>query len=921
MKKIVERLFVFFCFFILGCNSVQENIKEDASSYPEYKLVWQEEFNGKTLNRNDWNVELHDPGWVNAEWQEYVDSEKNIFLKDGKLVIKPIKTVKNGKTTYTSGRINTQNKHTFKYGRFEARLRVPEGKGYLPAFWLMPNDEHLYGQWPRCGEIDIMEVHGSETGTLHGTIHYGNPHKQSQGKHLINEGSFSEDFHTFAVEWEPGIIKWYVDDELYHTENQWYSITEGVGEITYPAPFDQPFYIILNLAVGGSWVGYPDETTDFENATFEVDYVRVYQKNNYDENVAKPEITLNLREPDAKGNYIKNGDFSETESLTDTENWSFLTAQGGKAQATIQNNSILITTEKSGIADYSVQLVQPNLPIEQGATYKLKFDAVAKQPRTMIVDISAPNNNWIRYLNDTKINLTTNTQSFTFDFTMKDKSDENGRLEFNLGNTDSIADVSISNISLIKTDFKKIEEEKNPTKKILADGNHIYNGSFQEGENRLGFWEIKNNSNAKISVTNTDNIRRLKIEAQKNTSDENPIIIQQTKLATSYDTNYSISFDAEGPKNKKIVIEIANEKRIFELSGGKESFRTTITPKQNTSKDFILKITEPGIFYIDNIRLVDGLLIKNGNFSAGLTNFNIFVDSSISAQVTAGVDSLKEDNAIIYEIQNTGNEGWKIQLTQTNVELQQGKWYRLSFDAKSSMNRKIMYAMQRNGNIHNNDWTVYFSEKIVDVTNQYQRFSTDFQMTHNTDLEAMLSISMGAVNGQIITQKHSVTLDNIYLEEIDPPITKNTGNLLNNPNFQNGLSGWINAITEPGKAISTFDNNKAIYKIEKLGTEDWNIQLKQEGITLEKDAAYKLRFKAKSTETRNIRIAILSPSYDWYGGSDVMLSKDKETDVEITFTMNKQTDTNSTLVVSMGIIDSQTPLSTITLYDFILTKQ
>lgn len=249
-------------------------------NYEGYELKWEDNFDGDTLNRDDWNVELHEPGWVNEELQEYVDSEENIYLKDGKLYLLPIQ-IKNadGTYSYTSGRVSTQNKRDFTYGLFEASVKVPAGKGYLPAFWLMSTDENIYGQWPRCGEIDIMEVLGDNTATEHGTIHYGNPHKQSQGTYVLKDGTtFADDFHTFACEWEPGRIRWYVDGNLFHEESDWYSTTEGKGTIPYPAPFDLPFYVILNLAVGGSWVGYPDETTSFDNNPYIIDYVRVYQK-------------------------------------------------------------------------------------------------------------------------------------------------------------------------------------------------------------------------------------------------------------------------------------------------------------------------------------------------------------------------------------------------------------------------------------------------------------------------------------------------------------------------------------------------------------------------------------------------------------------------------------------------------------------
>jgi len=255
--------------------------EEKIPQYEGYTLKWHDEFEGDKLNEDDWNYETHEPGWVNNELQAYVKSDQNIYLKDGKLVIKPIKTGEGENASYTSGRINTQNKHDFTYGRFEVKAKVPTGAGYLPAFWMMPTDENLYGQWPRCGEIDIMEVMGSDISKAYGMIHYGNPHSESQGTKVLTDGNYSDEYHVFSCEWEPGSITWYIDGELYHHENDWYSTTVGQGTISYPAPFDQPFYMILNLAVGGSWVGYPDENTDFENQSFMVDWVRAYQKDSY----------------------------------------------------------------------------------------------------------------------------------------------------------------------------------------------------------------------------------------------------------------------------------------------------------------------------------------------------------------------------------------------------------------------------------------------------------------------------------------------------------------------------------------------------------------------------------------------------------------------------------------------------------------
>lgn len=355
-----------------------------------YQLKWQDNFDGNFLNRADWNVELHEKGWVNSEWQEYVDSDKNIQVKDGKLLIKPVETVNaDGTRSYTSGRINTQGKHDFKYGYFECRAKVPTGKGYLPAFWMMPTDENLYGQWPKCGEIDIMEVMGQETNKAYGTIHYGEPHDQSQGTCTVDaKNNFADQYHTYACDWEPGKITWYIDGVKFHEESDWFSAKSGQGEVAYPAPFDQPFYMILNLAVGGSWVGYPDDSTTYADQQFAVDYVKVYQKDSYDENVEKPVKNVILREPDTTGNYINNGDFSIAENLSDDKNWKFLTTLDGDGKAEIKNHEMVISTVNMGTADYSIQLVQPDVPLQKGGTYKVTFDAYADEARTMIADIS-----------------------------------------------------------------------------------------------------------------------------------------------------------------------------------------------------------------------------------------------------------------------------------------------------------------------------------------------------------------------------------------------------------------------------------------------------------------------------------------------------------------------------------------------------
>ena len=680
-----------------------------------YSLVWEDNFDGPGLNRNDWNVELHEPGWVNAELQEYVDSEENIFFENGNLVIRPVKSTVNGKIHYTSGRISTQNKRDFTYGVFEARLKVPEGKGFLPAFWLMATDENVYGQWPRCGEIDIM------------------------------------------VKWEPGEISWYVDGFLIHRENDWYSVTEGQGEITYPAPFDQPFYIILNLAVGGSWVGYPDRTTDFKNARYEVDYVKVWQKENYDENVTKPEKRVTLRDPDGNGNFIVNGDFSGTENLNGSEGWTFLTANGG---ASVSEGVLTVAVEKSGNVDYSVQLVQPGIPLQKGGVYEVSFDAWSTGKRTMLVGVSAPDLNYIRYMPDRKTELTETRKTYRYEFTMDMETDANGRLEFNMGNVRSTDDIFISSVSIKLLEFQNTQD-KAEAKTVLADGNYIYNGKFQEGTGRLGFWETVNDGAAVLSVTDFADGRRLSIDGG-NIRAANPLVLRQSGLALT-EGAYAFSADIEGHAGSTVLVKAGDESFPVVLEEGRKTYSRKFSLASPGGRSVSLTFSEPGNYLVDNIVLTEDSLIRNGSFNAGFAGFEPYAYTP--DDVSWVVDSLSENNAADFTIKDTGPQAWHIQLKQSGICLEKGQSYRLSFDAKSSVDRKIMFAIQRDGSKHNDDWTPYSGEKIVPLTGEYQTFSLDFTMNHDTDAQSVFSLSMGAVDGKRISKQHRICIDNIILEK------------------------------------------------------------------------------------------------------------------------------------------------------------
>lgn len=747
------------------------------------------------------------------------------------------------KKSYTSGRISTQNLKTFTYGRFEVRAKVPNGQGYLPAFWLMANDENVYGQWPRCGEIDCMEVMGQDTNKLYGTIHYGNPHAESQGTYTIKDGekSFSDDFHTFTCDWEPGKITWYVDGIKYHEESNWHSTTEGQGTLTYPAPFDQPFYIILNLAVGGSWVGNPNEETSFVNNPFVVDYVRVYQKDSYDENVTRPEVKFEpTNEPDESGNYIKNSTFAEAEDLTDDTNWKFITALDGAATAEIKDNSMVIKTEKAGTVDYSVQLVQANVPFEKGATYEVSFDAQASENRKMNVDVKAPDRGYQSYMKTLVPELTTEMKHFSTQFVMKADSDVNGRLEFNMGNAGS-GDIVLKNVVVRKT--AEPDPNAKEEKTILANGSCIYNGSFQEGKNHLGYWDITPEG-ADIKVTGLSDGRRLVTEGKS-------VTISQSDLAFKEGTAYALSFDAYAQNGATVVATVGGNTYKVNVEAGNEKKDYVVkipATAKFTDKTVSLKIE--GAISLDNVKMVEDAKIKNGSFNDSLSGYEVYVDST--AKATVVVDSLKENNALDVTVDDTGADDWRIQIKQNNVLLEKGKKYKLSYEAKSTIDRKIRVVMQGGEAL---GWPVYSehsddqdaNDGIVTLTSEYQKFTEEFIMTEETDAQAFLSICLGNVGGQI-TDQHRIVIDNISLVEAENPIPENPtpenptpeNPTPENPTPQNPIVkpvtvsysthiqsyGWNKSAAKNGAVAGTTGKAKRLeaIKISVEGNEDLGIQ-------------------------------------------------------------------------------------------------
>ncbi len=246
-----------------------------AAAVPGFDLVWSDEFDAAALDLKKWEFEVNARGGGNNELQYYVTN--NVRVRDGLLTIEARKehyTGPGGTREYTSSRIRTKGKGDWLFGRFEIRAKLPKGQGLWPAIWMMPTDAR-YGGWPNSGEIDIMELLGQQPNKVYGTLHFGDAasgHGSKGGNYTLPSGNFADQFHVFRLDWEPRQMRWYVDDKLYQTQTDWH--TRGKE---FPAPFDQRFHLILNLAVGGNWPGNPQASTVFPQ-TMQVDYVRVYRK-------------------------------------------------------------------------------------------------------------------------------------------------------------------------------------------------------------------------------------------------------------------------------------------------------------------------------------------------------------------------------------------------------------------------------------------------------------------------------------------------------------------------------------------------------------------------------------------------------------------------------------------------------------------
>ncbi|UOE93544.1 carbohydrate binding domain-containing protein [Alkalihalobacillus sp. LMS39] len=880
----------------------------------DWSLTWEDNFDGDELDLSKWTIDTGNgfvqpdgtyvPGWGNEELQYY--HENNVKVEDGRLILEGRKeqvSDNRGTYQYTSGKVHTQGKFSQKYGKFEAKMKLPAGQGYWPAFWMMPEHD-VYGGWAASGEIDIMEAAGGRVDHIGGAIHYGGqwPNNTYTAKdYYFPEGQDITDFNVYSVEWEPGEIRWYVNGNLYQTLNNWSSTSTGnPAPFAYPAPFDQEFHLILNLAIGGWYGGNPDATTPFPGQV-EVEYVRAYELTGREYREPVPpafeveELPSDTKQPQ-NGNYVYDSTFengfttirnnTEMNNEWDKEFWNlvFMNDFNGSAQASVEDVSgtqfAKVNVINGGSQPYAVQLIQ-NITLGKGRWYKLSFDAKSNQNRTMNVKLGAgPERGYTGYSPSPNFSLTNEVQSYDLVFQMQHDSDALARLEFNLGlNTNP---VWIGNVVLEEVEAVDPYNENGP-KSPLSNGNHVYNGTFDQGNmDRMTFWNfIINHGSASALVS--EEMRELQVAITDGKLSPSAIQVVQKGMNLLENDEYKVTFDARASSDRQIEVALLSHDGDVNYSGAQtinlttameeKSFTFTMPQRTDIEGQLVFYLGGNNYdVYLDNINMVrltnnnaklsldDIFPLKNGDFANGMNDWVSHVQGDHEGG-TSTASVFVEDEAAKASIQNEGYEPWHVMLMQENVKLKPGNTYVVQFDAFASVDRDMEVV------IENASYTRFFNEK-VSLTKEVQTYQFEFEMTQ--EQTTGLKFLLGRISGSsAVGSAHSVIIDNVRLEVKGE---REKAFPLKNGNFSNGIEPWKKHVQgehdqgNSSKATLEVINEQAKVSVVNVGVHPWDVQLFQPELSLQAGMDYILHFDASSSVGRKVEVVIDNgaPSYHRY---------------------------------------------------------
>ncbi|WP_022764012.1 glycoside hydrolase family 16 protein [Butyrivibrio sp. XPD2006] len=797
------------------------NYADPGTSKDGYDLIWADEFDGNYeggnvdestgLNLDNWypqwgdgSTDCGNTGWGNRELQCYTGNSKNIGVNEdlsgdgvGDGVLRITAAYEPGYVyagesakNYTSARLRTtkgtEALFSTTYGYVEARMSLPQTAGAWPAFWMLPQSNDIYGNWPVSGEIDIMETCGAfkneKDNIACGTLHWGVPSHTYKGSGYVDLFSPYTYFHTYAIDWKPGEITWYYDGVAINTLSTWESAISGASSsLGFDAPFDMPFHMLLNLAVdSGQFGGGVNAAAFHDDINMYVDYVRVYQRSDgYADSVTRAASGAgNENWADLAGiNQITEikSDNIETcvgggmdDAAAEMDKW-YLSYQNDATDAKIApykdadgKDWAKVTVNTPGSNDYSVQLIG-HYNAKKGYVYKVSFDAYGTGS-ILGKEVNCDAKEWKGWsaygIQTFKLTNTPSKYSYVFQQT---EDFDRCRIEFNLGARGS-GDVYVSNVKVEIVDPEEIGSSSEGPREPLANGNIIYNGSFDQGDLHLGFWNATNGTTVVVprfttqalkdgdksvvdvaSKTNYENIdggvkfyeRRAQISSENGKSPA----VYQPGLNLKAD-NYTVKFDmfsAEDTVVKASVYslemngdavalgkELGSAAASYSKDSGVRTYTLTFATKEDAENAALVLTFGKGA----GVQL-DNVFMKGENQASAVDEYPLNNESGYRGDNGSGGEIALEtaDGVVTMAGIVSGGTWYTPQLASSDFKLVAGQTYKLSFDYKltGNSNNTFQYIIQENGG----SWHVYDgSEKTVTYDpangefNSYERVFT-----------------------------------------------------------------------------------------------------------------------------------------------------------------------------------------------------
>lgn len=748
-----------------------------------YELIWADEFDGNYgnakvdpatgLNLENWAYQLGDGstdcgnyGWGNNELQCYTKDPKNIKVNedldgdgkaDGLLRItasyedKGITFGSESTKKYSSGRIRSTKGadalFNTTYGYIEGRISLPETQGAWPAFWMLPESTSIYGGWPVSGEIDILETVGARKDEACGTLHWGTPNHVYKGSGYVKLSSEMKYFHTYAIDWKPGQIDWIYDGKVIYTSTEWESGISGASDsLTFDAPFDEPFYAILNLAVDSGQFGGSANKASFKgDINMYVDYVRCFQKTAGYDDYATATVAVGSADDwkDYAGTNMIGDIAVDTlngqgggldDSSADPAKWYLSNqddAAGAALESFVDNNGktwAVVNVAKAGGQDYSNQLIG-HFNAKKGYTYKVSFDAYASGDlvgKTVNCD-AKEYAGWSTYaVSNVKLNSTATNYAFAWNQT---ENFSNCRIEFNLG-AQATGKVYISNVKVEIIDPASIEDVTGG-RQVLAGGEMLYNSTFDQGAKHFGYWTAADGTVVSIpryttedltghdvsvvdiaSMTNYEHIangiKYYERRAQISAAEGKVPMIYQSGFAMGADT-YTGSFDLYSKTNTAVKVSIyttdAEGNLVSEVASKVYAYNAAdgvkkISYKFDTTSDIanaaiVFAFAKGTEVQLDNVHLLgahQGVQVPENPIENGTSWRGDNGGGGEIALVNAnGVITM---NDIV-----SGGTWYSPQIGSENFALGAGVEYKLAFDYKmaGTSNNKFKYIVQQNG--------------------------------------------------------------------------------------------------------------------------------------------------------------------------------------------------------------------------------